>query len=244
MGKSVILYILFAFIVVACATDSLRIDAGYFPETVNETMDVDAAIASARAEGKKTLIVLGANWCHDSTAFMKSLEAPSTSLIAENNYEVVLINVGEFERGYETAERFHQPIYTHTPTVLIVDPEDEVLVNWKDHWIWRDAAKKEPTELLTYLAGYSADGQMQPMPDIQMSPEAHLWAKNMARRIRSGYEYIRQKGGVQSEESVKPWKALQPLRYDFGEDYAAVLENMSVTGKPGDMPSYPTLPWE
>ena len=43
-------------------------DARSYAVTPDAMADVDAALARASASGKRVLLVLGANWCHDIRA--------------------------------------------------------------------------------------------------------------------------------------------------------------------------------
>lgn len=66
----------------ACATTPPQATAPVHPEArafavVPDAMaDVDAALARASANGKRVLLVMGANWCHDSRALAGWLETP------------------------------------------------------------------------------------------------------------------------------------------------------------------------
>ncbi|RFB04751.1 hypothetical protein [Parvularcula marina] len=227
----------------ACATGANRIEAGPFPDTYNEAADVSAVLQAASASDHLALIVLGANWCHDSKALVAALDDPLAKTVIEAHFETVLINVGNFERGFTTAQRFGLPIYMHTPTLLIVDPETGKVVNWDDHYIFRDAYQLSAEEVADYLTAHSSPENGVPQP-TEGREAIDAWAAQTAARIRVGYQKIGAYEDFDGEEFLADWKALKPLRYNFSEDYPAALLRLQEAGEAGELPSYEALPWE
>ena len=238
-----ILSVVILFLVAACATGENRVDAGYFPVMVDERAEVDAVLVRAAERDRLALIVIGANWCHDSEALMESLETPEAAAVLAAEYELGLVNVGLFEGGYETASRFGQPVYTHTPTLLIIDPETEQLVNWGDHYIFRDAYKMEPADVTAYLVEKADRSGWREEPRAGREV-IDRWAEENAARIRTGYDHLASFGSIDSDGVREAWPPLRDLRYDFGEDYAAALVALSEGDAPGELPVYDPLPWE
>lgn len=231
------------FLMAGCATGENPVEAGYFPQTVDETADVDAVLVRAAERDELALIIIGANWCHDSIALMESLESPEAAAVLADKYEMGLVNTGLFARGYETAARFGLPVYTHTPTLLIIDPETEQLVNWDDHYIFRDAYKMEAAEVAAYLTE-NADPSSWIEQPVTGREEIDQWAEENAARIRAGYDHLASFGDLHAEGAKAAWPPLRDLRYGFGEDYAAALVMLSEGAAPGELPAYDPLPWE
>ena len=109
--------------------------------------DVDAALARAVENDKRVLLVMGANWCHDSRALAGWLETERFSKMIEERYELVFVNVGTPQsegdgHNLGIAHRFGVEELPGTPNVLVLTAEGE-LVNGDTATTWRDAASRE-----------------------------------------------------------------------------------------------------
>ena len=107
--------------------------------------DVDAALARAAENDKRVLLVMGANWCHDSRALAGWLESERIAPLVAQEYELVFVNVGMPQRGdghnLGIARRFGLDDLPGTPNVLVLTPEGE-LVNADTATTWRDASTR------------------------------------------------------------------------------------------------------
>jgi len=119
--------------------------------------DVDLILERAQASGRKPLLVLGANWCHDSRGLAAKFEKPRfQSLIAEN-FELLYVDVGERDRNLDVAVRFGVNALMGTPNVLVLDT-DGTLLNRATVSKWRRAASISDDETYTYFEGFTIDG--------------------------------------------------------------------------------------
>ena len=74
-------------------------EARAYSATADAQSDVDAALARAAASDKRVLLVMGANWCHDSRALAGWLETPRFKSLVAAHYEVVFVDVGIPQTG-------------------------------------------------------------------------------------------------------------------------------------------------
>lgn len=217
-------------------------------------MDVaDAAIARADAEGKLALLVLGGNWCHDSDSLVEKFKAPEMAALLDAHYDVALINVEDLSKGFDVARRFGVPTLFHTPTVLIIDPQTENLINARDHFIWRDAYKKTPEETLAYFGAYAAvvapelrerfDPPVNKLVPIgwslradtefagsrqysYLTAEIDAFEARQVARIEAGYDLLRPMFADQNETFDTTWRALAKLRYQVPDDLLALRDEL------------------
>jgi len=124
--------------------------------------DVDAALAKALESDTRVLLVMGANWCHDSRALAGWLATERFARLVEDRYELVFVNVGMPQQGdghnLAIAKRFGLAELPGTPNVLVLTADGE-LVNGETATTWRDAASREEGaifEELVALAGPKA----------------------------------------------------------------------------------------
>ena len=116
--------------------------------------NVDAALTRAKAGSRMTLIVMGANWCHDSRALAGWLSQPHFAAMIVSRYELVYVDVGYKDRNVDIARRFGIKSIKGTPTVLIVDGDGRLL-NKKDAPKWRNASSRSQQEIYRAFAEFT-----------------------------------------------------------------------------------------
>ena len=119
--------------------------------------DVAAALTRAKAANKRVILVMGANWCHDSKALAGWFETPRFKAMLAPLYEIVYIDVGKPQRregrNIEIARGFGIKKIKGTPTVLILSP-DGTLLNKKDAPTWRNAASRSEDDIFRSFAEF------------------------------------------------------------------------------------------
>ena len=117
--------------------------------------DVDAALARATASGKRVLLVMGGNWCHDSRALAGWLEIPRFKALTAERYEVVYVDVGVPQTGegrnLDIAQRFGLDEFPGTPALLVLTAEG-TLLNRDTAASWRNAASRSEDAIYAELA--------------------------------------------------------------------------------------------
>ncbi|MEM8695686.1 MAG: thioredoxin family protein [Pseudomonadota bacterium] len=129
---------------------------------------VDVAIALARAaiSRKRVILVMGANWCHDSRGLAGWFEAPRFAEMLERRYEIVFVDVGHPQEGegrnIDVAQRFGIEEIVGTPTVLVLSPEG-ALLNPETAPTWRNAASRSEDEIHEYFAAFEPESPGDPL---------------------------------------------------------------------------------
>jgi protein disulfide-isomerase len=90
--------------------------------------DLAQALAAARKSGKRVLLVFGANWCPDCRVLDREFHSDSkTARLVAARYEVVKVDVGDFDRNLDFAKLYGEPIKKGIPSVVVVTPTNEVV---------------------------------------------------------------------------------------------------------------------
>ena len=74
----------------------------YNPDA-NAMAQIDKALTRARKRGTKVMVVMGANWCHDSKSFAARMDKPEFQTLLADNYEIVYVNAGTAQFSTPTA---------------------------------------------------------------------------------------------------------------------------------------------
>ena len=142
----------------ACTTlshDYVGPEARPFDAEADASAQLAAAQQRAKAAGKLTLAVFGANWCHDSRALAGILTTPRFRALIQAEYEVVYIDVGVPQTGngrnLDLAGRYGVTDIVGTPTVLVLD-FDRLLNSPEDAKSWRNASTRSQDTIFAWLS--------------------------------------------------------------------------------------------
>lgn len=116
--------------------------------------DIRIAQEIAAEDGLKTIIVMGANWCHDSRALAGHFRKDRFTPLLAQYYRLVYVDVGKKNRNIDIAQGFGLPDIKGTPTVIITDSEGDVL-NLDEAPTWRNAASRSEDEIYDYFERYA-----------------------------------------------------------------------------------------
>ncbi|MCA8887641.1 MAG: thioredoxin family protein [Parvularculaceae bacterium] len=115
--------------------------------------DVDAALIAAQSTGKRPLLVLGGNWCHDSRGIAAKFADSELAAIIEAHFLLVYVDVGRRDRNLEVAQRFGVDRIIGTPTIIVLSPQGELLNPASVH-DWRNAAARTREETREFLLSF------------------------------------------------------------------------------------------
>jgi CubicO group peptidase (beta-lactamase class C family) len=130
-----------------------------FDEAADARSAVDAAFAAAAADGRKVLMILGGNWCHDSRGLAQHMTDPALAALIRENFHTVFVDVGRRDRNLWLARRYDIGPLAGTPTVLIADSSGALLN--RERIFDLTTADSQPIAAITdYFQSYAA-----PAPD-------------------------------------------------------------------------------
>ena len=143
-------------------------EATPYDADANAMAAVDAALDRAAQNGRRVLLVMGANWCHDSRALAGWLEQPRLADLLARHYETVFVDIGVPQTGdgrnLDIARRFGLDTLPGTPNLLVLTSHAELL-NADTATTWRNAASRNEDaifEELARLAVRAVPGQEPP----------------------------------------------------------------------------------
>ncbi len=98
-----------------------------YDASANANAEIAAAFAKAKQDHKPLLIFFGANWCPDCRALAKSLGSGKNAALIARHFNVVKVDVGNFDRNVDIAQRYGDPIKKGIPAAVIVAPDGKLL---------------------------------------------------------------------------------------------------------------------
>ena len=103
---------------------------GPYDEKASAAADVQHALAAAASDHHKVLLIFGANWCGDCRALDQALHGKSGPLV-DGKFDVVKIDVGNFDKNLDIDARYGHPIGNGIPAVVLVDADNKIVYSTK-----------------------------------------------------------------------------------------------------------------
>jgi thiol-disulfide isomerase/thioredoxin len=130
------------------------------PYPYEEKADANAAVAKAKAKARtarKLLIIdLGGNWCGDCRILAATMELPELKAFIRQNYEVVAVDTGRFDKNLQIPARYGiTGRLKGVPSLLVIDPRTDVLLNKDVTAALADARHMSPQALADWLAQWT-----------------------------------------------------------------------------------------
>jgi len=235
-------------------------DGRLFQPSVDPLADVQQALGRADDGDRLALVVLGANWCHDSRALASRLHRPPLAELIQQHYELVFVDVGFYEKGRAVVQQFGVAHYYATPTVLIIDPSNRALVNDEDRHIWGNAASIDMSSSVQYFERWAtddsvADSVVDSTQLQQLYAEIDQFEQQLAERVAAGYAVVgpmleAYEAGDAPEEFDARWDELRDFRMAIPDDIRELRDEAERRVSEGEediqlaFPEYPLLSWE
>ena len=233
----------------------------YFPSD-DPMADLAASFDAARESNRLMLVVLGANWCHDSRALATQLYEEPLSSIVNEFYETLFVDVGYLETGREVITSLGVPVYYATPTVLIVDPVSGQVLNAHNRHQWANAASIGMEESLGYFREFSSPDlsalQSENEIDVNLQElftEIEAFEQVQADRLYQAYAVLTPmitayKEGDEDAFSEDLWNEVRDYRLKIPGDLEALRTEARERVAAGetdiklDYPVYPAFSWD
>ena len=128
---------------------------GPYDQHADAHKDILTALTEARADGKLVLLDFGANWCLDCIVLSHLFEDKTVHPFLDDNFHVVSIDVGNWDRNLDVSQQYGSPIDNGIPAVVILTGSGDVIASTKSGAL-ADARTATAREVLDYLKGWAA----------------------------------------------------------------------------------------
>ena len=98
-----------------------------YDTTADASADIQQALVRAKATHTPVLLIFGANWCEDCRALDGSLKTDKNAALMKHEFQLVKIDVGNFDHNLDVSNRYGNPIGNGIPAAVIVSPNNKIL---------------------------------------------------------------------------------------------------------------------
>jgi len=103
-----------------------------YSETADPTTDIAAALTQARREHKRVILDFGGNWCGDCQVLDIYMHQPPNLDLLDNNFVLVHVNIGHYDKNTELAEKYQIPLKKGVPGLAVLDAHGKILYSQKN----------------------------------------------------------------------------------------------------------------
>ena len=128
---------------------------GPYDKRADAHKDIQTALTHAQADGKLGLLDFGANWCLDCIVLSHLFEDKTVRPFLDDNFHVVSIDVGNWDRNLDVSQQYGTPIDNGIPAVVILAGTGDVIASTKNGAL-ADARTASAREVLGFLKGWVA----------------------------------------------------------------------------------------
>ena len=110
-------------------------------------------ISASLNQEKLPVVILGANWCADAQCLEAIMQLPSVAQFIAEHYEVIHIDLGEYDINMDLIKYLGMPSQEGIPRVFILDLQGEP-INLETNDKWRSARQSYPKDIFDYFQSF------------------------------------------------------------------------------------------
>ncbi len=128
----------------------MKLNSNLYPPNVDAKAEVKDAIAQAGRGHKRVILVFGANWCYDCHVLDYDLHQPELAKVADPNFVVVHVDIGEGKLNSDLAKQYNVPLDHGVPALAVLDGQGNLLYS-QQHGEFEAARTMDPDDVVTFL---------------------------------------------------------------------------------------------
>jgi thioredoxin 1 len=135
-----------------------------YPEAEQAHKDLDAALAAAKVDNKRVLVIFGANWCYDCHVLDTAMHSGQLAALVADNYHLVHINIEDGKSNSDLADRFQVPLNNKgIPSLAVLDGSGKLITSQKQGE-FESAAKIGIEDVSAFLNQWKSPWPRNPRP--------------------------------------------------------------------------------
>jgi len=121
-----------------------------YSDTADAHHDVAQALITAQHEHKRVILDFGGNWCGDCQVLDIYLHQEPNLDLLQNNFVLVHVNIGRYDRNTDVAEKYHVPLKKGVPGLAVIDAHGKLLYS-QENGEFEAMRKMDPASVTEFL---------------------------------------------------------------------------------------------
>jgi thioredoxin 1 len=115
----------------------------------NAHQEIAESLVQARKDGKRVLLVFGANWCGDCYALDYAFHQPRIAPLLDANFKVVHVDIGQNDKNLDVAKKYHVDPEKGVPSLAVLSSRGGLLYSTKEFDRARMMTEQDVIQFLT-----------------------------------------------------------------------------------------------
>jgi len=103
-----------------------------YPEDVDAKKEIAEALTNARKTHRRVMLIFGGNWCYDCHVLDAAFHSPEIAPTLNKNYILVHVNIGEYDKNLDLAEKYDVPLKKGVPAAAVLKGDGTLVVSQKN----------------------------------------------------------------------------------------------------------------
>jgi thioredoxin 1 len=103
-----------------------------YSDTADAHAEIRGALMTAAREHKRVILDFGGNWCGDCQVLDLYLHDPVNAGLLNQNYILVHVNIGRYDRNTDLADEYQVPLKKGVPGLAVLDSRGRVIYSQKN----------------------------------------------------------------------------------------------------------------
>jgi thioredoxin 1 len=102
-----------------------------YPANVDAKAEIAEALVTAAKTHRRVILVFGGNWCYDCHVLDTAFRSPEIAPTLNTNFVVVHVDVGEFNKNLDIADKYEVPLRSGVPASAVLESDGNLLYSQK-----------------------------------------------------------------------------------------------------------------
>ena len=111
----------------------------------------------AEKENKNLIVLFGADWCPDCKALDQMLVTQEIKSLIQENYIILKVDVGRFDKNLDLDEKLGHPIGKGIPALVILSPNPLKIVASTEGGEFSNASQMSQDQVFAYLKKFGTN---------------------------------------------------------------------------------------
>lgn len=103
-----------------------------YPDGVDAKQEIAEALKTAAKTRRHVLLIFGGNWCYDCHVLDAAFHSPKIAPTLNRNYVVVHVNIGEYDKNLDLAEKYDVPLKKGVPAAAVLKSNGTLLTSQRN----------------------------------------------------------------------------------------------------------------
>jgi len=137
--------------------EPITVKTDLYPSTADAKKEIEQALQRAVAEGKRVLLVFGANWCYDCHVLDRALHEGEAGRVMRQSFLLVHVDIGEGDKNLDLVKQYKTTLDKGVPVVVVLNRDGRLLYG-SDDGEFESARTMMKKDLLAFLLHWQENG--------------------------------------------------------------------------------------